>query len=106
MMKMMKKTGFYIRYVLAAGLVFVLAGCASTSEIQSLRAMTEEAMAISTGAKDQADAAMGAAQEANANAQRAMDRADAAMQAADEAQTCCEANTRRIDRLLERSMSK
>jgi hypothetical protein len=103
---MMKKTGFDLRYLLAAGLVFMLAGCASTSEIQSLRTLTEEAMAMANSAKDQADAAMATANEANANVGRAMDRADAAMQAADEAQTCCEVNTLGIGRLLERSMSK
>lgn len=65
----------------------LLGGCASTSssEMNSVRAMAEQAMQ---------------------RAQAAEAKADQAMRAAQEAQACCAANTQRINRAFEESMKK
>jgi len=72
---------------LAAPLIAVslLAGCASTSDLNEVRSLAQQAM----------DAADQASQDANA-----------AMNAASNAQACCQANKARINRAFEDSMRK
>jgi len=72
---------------LAAPLVatMLVAGCASTSELNEVRSLAQQAM----------DAADQASQDANA-----------AMNAANNAQACCQSNKARINRAFEDSMRK
>ena len=76
-------------------------GCASISkdELAEVRSMAEKAMTSAETAGATADQAMGAAQSA-------MEKADAAMDAANGAQACCNANSEKIDRAFQRSMTK
>ncbi|MCV6590432.1 MAG: alanine-zipper protein [Marinobacterium sp.] len=63
----------------------LMAGCASTSELNEVRSLAQQAM----------DAAGQASQDANA-----------AMNAAGNAQACCQSNRARINRAFEDSMRK
>ena len=62
-----------------------LTGCATTRDLDVLKAMVEKAQAT-------ADAAAAAAASAQA--------------AADAAQACCDANTEKMDRMFKQSMAK
>lgn len=89
--------------LIAVAAFLFLGGCASTSsstsEMESLREMAQQAMS-------RAQAAESKAQQASSQAARASRDAAAAMKAAQEAQACCQANTQRINRAFEESMKK
>ncbi|MEH6578050.1 MAG: Lpp/OprI family alanine-zipper lipoprotein [Amphritea sp.] len=82
----------FVQWTSIALLTIAVTGCASTSELNDVRTMAEQAMAMSQQADDRA---------ASADAQ-----AKQAMQAAQDAQTCCLQNSEKIDRAFERSMQK
>ena len=63
----------------------LLAGCATTAEVEEARMLAQQAM----------DAAKAADSHAKA-----------AMESADRANACCAANTERLERAMERSMRK
>jgi murein lipoprotein len=99
----MKKNFLYVGVaVLALG---VMSGCA-TSDIDAVRATAEQALNEARAAKTTADAARAGAEEAKSVATNAQNTANRAAQAASEAQACCAANTDRIERMFQRSMSK
>lgn len=75
-----------------AGLVAGAAGCASTGDIEEVRAMAQEAKST--------------AQSAQSTANTAQQTADRAMKAAQESKECCEANSKRIERMFEQSQRK
>lgn len=77
----------------------MLGGCATTDEINQLRADVE-------AAQRSAEAAQASANSAQASADQAQRSADQALQAAADAQTCCDANTERLNRAFERMMLK
>lgn len=83
-----------------AGLVAGAAGCATTNvteeDVNAVRAMAQEAQRT-------ADSAQSSANEAQQSADRAMREAQAVRQ---EAKECCEANSRRIERMFEESQKK
>lgn len=91
--------------VLAAA-VAVAAGCATSSSLEEVRAMAEEAKSAAQGAQRSADQAQSAADAAQQTADEAMSTAESASQAASEAQSCCDANTERLDRMFQRSQQK
>lgn len=75
--------------VLSLGL---LAGCASTSEIEQARTDSERALEV--------------AQEARQLAQEASRKADSAQSSADSANQCCQDQQQKLDRALERMQQK
>jgi murein lipoprotein len=80
--------------------VGLIAGCASPAmQSDELRTMVEEAQST-------ADQALRAANEANSKATDASQKADKALSVANDAQACCQRNSSKIDRLLEKSMMK
>lgn len=85
--------------VIALAATLALGGCATTKELDALRAEVE-ALQLS------AEAAKTGANDANAAAFRAQETANQALQAAADAQACCNANTERLNRAFERSMLK
>lgn len=82
------------------------AGCASTSELQEVRAMAESAQLDSDAAGTNAGEAKTAARSAQQTAEAAERKADQALQAANDANSCCEQNSEKLDRMFKKSMSK
>lgn len=82
--------------LILGGLVAVAAGCANTDELRSeiaeVRSMAQDAQSTANAAKRTADSAQ--------------QTADRAMKAAQEAKSCCEANSKRIERMFEKSQRK
>jgi murein lipoprotein len=100
----MKKNFLYAGIaVLTLGMA---SGCASPGGIDEVRATAEQALTEARAAKTTADAANASAEEARRVATNAQNTANRAAQAASEAQACCAANTDRIERMFQRSMSK
>lgn len=77
----------------------MLGGCATTDQLNELRAEVE-------AAQRSADAAQTSANNAQASADGAQQSANQALQAAADAQACCNANTERLNRAFERLMLK
>lgn len=86
----------------------VMSGCATIerAEFDSLQSTAEQALNEARAAKTSADAAKAGADEAKRIATNAQNTANRAAQAASEAQSCCAANTDRIERMFQKSMSK
>ncbi|MFU8896294.1 MAG: alanine-zipper protein [Gammaproteobacteria bacterium] len=101
----MKKNFLYAGVaVIALG---VMSGCAvSQQDLDAVRTTAEQALNEARAAKTTADAANASADEARRVATNAQNTANRAAQAASEAQACCAANTGRIERMFERTMSK
>jgi|SRR6056297_240100 len=98
-MESMKKISLYAGLaVIALG---VTSGCATITqeELDAVRTTAEQALS-------EARAANTGAEEAKRIATNAQNTANRAAQAASEAQACCAANTDRIERMFERSMTK
>ncbi len=75
------------------------AGCASTTKIDEVRTMAEEANRAATQAGERAAVAERKAEEAKS-------AADAAMRKAQAAERCCEETNEKMDRMFKKSMSK
>jgi len=99
----MKGTTLYRSRVLAAvaatSLVVGLSGCASTSDLNALRAEVDSAKADASAAKAEAAAASKAAAEAKAMASDAVSTANAAKATSEETET-------KIDRMFKKAMYK
>jgi len=100
----MKKNFLYVGVAVVA--LGVMSGCATQKDIDAVRATAEQALNEARAAKTTADAARAGAEEAKSVATNAQNTANRAAQAASEAQACCAANTDRIERMFQRSMSK
>ncbi|HHH39693.1 MAG TPA: gamma-glutamyltranspeptidase [Sedimenticola sp.] len=74
-------------------------GCATTDEINALKAQVVKA-------QQTADEAMSMAETANTNAASASEQAAAAMSAADAAQNAADNCSERCDRMMEKAMAK
>jgi murein lipoprotein len=70
----------------------VLAGCATTGDLEKVRATADQANATASRAAQTADEAKGMASQA--------------MQKAEDAQACCNQNTERLNRMFKKSMYK
>ncbi|MDX1625059.1 MAG: Lpp/OprI family alanine-zipper lipoprotein [Wenzhouxiangellaceae bacterium] len=80
---------------LAAGCVLALAaGCASTSQLDEVRAEAEEARRMAEEAKNMVE-------QARSSIQEAMEMARAASAAAEASQNCCTDLERKLDRALQ-----
>ncbi len=99
-----------ISRTLTAGTLVMIAamatGCATSSSLDEVRAMAEEATSAARAAERSADQAQSTAESAQQTANAAKSTADSAAQAAQEAQSCCDANTERLDRMFQRSQQK
>ncbi|MDN5862674.1 MAG: Lpp/OprI family alanine-zipper lipoprotein [Salinisphaera sp.] len=89
-------TGKWIKMAGVAVLVASAAGCANNDE---LKAQVQKAMQMAESAQSTANSAQSTAQSAQATAEQAMS-------AAQEAQACCQANSKRIERMFKTSMRK
>lgn len=96
--------------VLALG---VLGGCASTKDLEAVRAVADKAVADAAAAKAAADKAAAAAAKAQSTADAAKSSADAAVSSADAAKStagsanaCCQDTQTKIDRMFKKSMYK
>jgi hypothetical protein len=85
--------------------VAMAAGCASAG-LDDVKATADRAAADAAAAASAAEAARAAADRAAQAASAAQSTADQALAAATEAQACCEANTEKMERMFQKSMSK
>lgn len=101
----MKKNFLYAGIAVVA--LGVMSGCSTTqTDLDAVRATAEQALNEARAAKTTADAANASAEEAKRVATNAQNTANRAAQAASEAQAASAANTDRIERMFQRSMSK
>jgi outer membrane murein-binding lipoprotein Lpp len=91
------KLGLLISMSLAA--VLMLGGCATTKEVEKLRADVQQASSAANSAQQTADAAMKEAAAARAAAERAE-------KAAMDAKAASEATEAKIDNMFKKSMQK
>lgn len=82
-----------------SSVIVIFSGCASTEELAEVRRIAEEAQST-------ADRAAATASDAQASATQAQQAAADASFKADEAAACCAANSERMERMFQRSMSK
>ena len=96
--------------VIRAGLIAVAvgltAGCATTGDLDKLRNELNEVRAATDKAQQDASAAGAAALDAQTSADAAADNANSALRIAEESQSCCQRNTRRMDRMFKDSVLK
>ena len=100
-MKNMKNTSVKItaKAALVALFSIGLASCASTADIDSIKAMAEQAQQTASQMEDRL-------KQAEDNASEALATAKEADQKADEAKQCCDANTDRMDRMFKKLQQK
>ncbi len=89
-----------------AVLVGMSAGCATTKQIDDIRDMAQAAQDAASQAEQASTEAATTARDANSRADAAFLKAEEAALAAGEAQACCDANSEKIDRMFEKSMTK
>lgn len=82
-----------------AAFVVLGSGCATTGQLDEVRAMAEEAKQAAAQAASNASAA-------GSKADAAAMKADEAMNAAGSAQKCCQANSEKMNRMFEKAMTK
>lgn len=88
-----------LKGMILAGFVAGAAGCVSSGDLEEVRAMAQEAQSTAQSAESTANSA-------ESTAENAQQTADRAMKAAQEAKDCCEANSKRIERMFEKSQRK
>ena len=88
-------------------------GCASTKDLEAVRAIADKATADAVAAKAAADKAAAAAAKAQSTADAAKSSADSAVSSADAAKSaagsanaCCQDTQTKIDRMFKKSMYK
>ena len=89
-----------------AAMVTLGAGCASTDDVNALRADVENLKGAAAAAQGTAAGAVSDAEAARAEAGQASRTANRALSAAREAQACCAANSEKIERMFKKSMMK
>ena len=97
------------RLTVATGIAAVVtlgAGCASTDELNALRADLDTLRGETSAVQDTAAGAVEDAGAARAEAGQATRTANRALSAAREAQACCAANSEKIERMFKKSMMK
>ena len=100
----MKRT--LVKVIFFAAVLMVLGGCATTEQLNEVRAIAESAQSAANSAGSAADSAASAANSAAAAANQAMEAAQAAQSAADASMACCNENTSKLDRMFEKAMQK
>ena len=94
-----RRSGMTIQAALLAPVIVLGAGCTTTPETESMRAMVEEA-------RQEAAEARAAALQAQKTADKAQSTADRALRSAESASKCCTDTNEKIDRMFKRSMYK
>ena len=89
-----------------AAVVTLGAGCASTDDLNALRADVEGLKGATAAAQSTADGAVSDAESARAEADQASRTANRALSAAREAQAGGAANSEKIERMFKKSMMK
>ena len=89
-----------------AAVVTFGAGCASTEDMDAMRADIEGLKGEAAAAQEMAAGAVSDAEAARAEAGQASRTANRALSAAREAQACCAANSEKIERMFKKSMMK
>lgn len=98
--RVMKQTDINVSRVTAfVMLVGLVAGCATTGQLEEVRATANNALSEARAAGAKADEAANAANSA-------MGAVEGAQRAADNAQACCNDNADKLDRMFERAMRK
>ena len=100
----MKKTA--LKASALALFVVMAAGCATSSQLNDVKATADRAAADASAAASAAEAARASADRASQAAAAAQLTADEAMVVAVEAVACCEANRESMERMFQKSMSK
>ena len=95
----MKRAGLGLIAIASLAAVLALGGCATTKEVEQLRADVQQASSAATSAQQTADAAMKEAAAARAAAERAE-------KAAMDAKAAAEATDAKIDNMFKKSMQK
>ncbi|MGH8594086.1 MAG: Lpp/OprI family alanine-zipper lipoprotein [Gammaproteobacteria bacterium] len=96
----MKQTGIFMSRVTAISLLIgLMAGCATTGQLEEVRATANNALSEARAAGTKSDEAMNTATSA-------MSAGEQAQRAADNAQACCNDTTDKLDRMFERAMRK
>jgi murein lipoprotein len=95
----MKKAKFGLLSILTLALVLMLSGCATTKEVQQLRADVQKNSEIAANAQSTANAAMKEATAAREAAQRAE-------KAAMDAKAAAEATNSKLDNMFKKTMQK
>jgi outer membrane murein-binding lipoprotein Lpp len=94
-----RNSKFLLKGLVAGCALALAAGCASTSQLEEVRAEAEEARRMAQEAQSTIDSVRSMVEEALAEAQ-------AAGEAADAAQACCTDLERKLDRALEEMQQK
>ncbi len=89
-----------------AAVVTLGAGCASTDDLNALRADLDTLRGETSAVQDTATGAVQDAEAARAEAGQATRTANRALSAAREAQACCAGNSEKIERMFKKSMMK
>ena len=79
--------------------IAVTTGCATTKQLEEVRAIATSAQSTANNAASQSSSAL-------STANQALDAARAAQSAANAAQSCCDANTTKLDKVFEQVMKK
>ena len=95
----MNKISMKAKLALIALFAVGLSGCASTQDMDSVKAMAVQAQQTAQQLQDQVKKAQDDAAAALAAAQKAEQKAD-------DAQSCCTANTERMDRMFKKLQQK
>lgn len=103
---MSKQAQNFLKIGSFVGALALLGGCASTQELESIRAIAEEAQQDAAAAQRRADDAMSAANQAQQTADQAQRTADSAMSAAQRSQSCCQETNEKLDRMFKKTMYK
>jgi Alanine-zipper, major outer membrane lipoprotein len=90
----------------AALFLVTAAGCATTEQLNAVRATAEKGVQDAAAAKSAADAAASAAAAARTAADGAQNAANRALTAAQASQACCDATNEKIDRMFKQTQSK
>ena len=84
----------------------LLGGCATTKDLEAVRAIADKATADASAAKASADKAAAAAAKAQSTADAAKSSSDAAKSSSEAANACCQDTQTKIDRMFKKSMYK
>ena len=103
---MNRRIGKWSAAASVAAVVTLGAGCASTDDLNALRADVESLRSATSAAQDTASGAVADAEAARSEAGQASRTANRALSAAREAQACCAANSEKIERMFKKSMMK
>lgn len=83
-----------------------LSSCASSGNLDEIKAMAQQAQQTAAQLQDQVKKAQDDASQALSTANDASQKADEALKNAGDAKACCDANTERMDRMFKKLQQK